>query len=309
MKKKFKSILLFSSILGVGAITAGAVALTSCGNVDKPIDNTTSVTPNLNPNNPSITPPNIDIPNNEGNQNSSQEQTPIVLPTLDEIQRAIIKNSPTLSWLYDTTGGARFILNSQNITTEDNINNDVNDKNVNDLMTLCGLKENIDPFKDNAYFPNALIFEQAANKTNNFVNITTDPTLGSNISFYLFDKDAINPLLDTNWVQLGGQQSTNIELLSNTNLYLAIKFSDDITQYGYDVPQLVSENIDNSISKQYIFENLPHVGNIINGNQQNETITNDFNKKIFFYRLNKQSTQESVNNFSIATPNKVELIL
>ena len=97
MKKKFKSILLFSSILGVGAITAGAVALTSCGNVDKPIDNTTSVTPNLNPNNPSITPPNIDIPNNEGNQNSSQEQTPIVLPTLDEIQRAIIKNSPTLS--------------------------------------------------------------------------------------------------------------------------------------------------------------------------------------------------------------------
>ena len=65
-------------------------------------------------------------------------------------------------------------------------------------MTLCGLKENIDPFKDNAYFPNALIFEQAANKTNNFVNITTDPTLGSNISFYLFDKDAINPLLDTN---------------------------------------------------------------------------------------------------------------
>ena len=98
MEKKFKNILLFSSILGLGAITASSIALTSCSNVD----NTKPSTPG-DPNNPSITPPNTNIPDSDGsisggnNQDSSQEETPIVLPTLDERQRAIIKNSPTLS--------------------------------------------------------------------------------------------------------------------------------------------------------------------------------------------------------------------
>ena len=353
MKKKFKNILLFSSILGLGAITASSIALTSCSNVDKPVDNTkpstpgdsnnnnnngstqnpsTPVTPNpnpstpVNPNNPSITPPNTNIPDSDGsisggndqdssnNQDSSQEQTPIVLPTLDERQRAIIKNSPTLSWIYDTTGGARFILNNQNITTEDNINSDVKDSNVKDLMTLCGLKQNIDPFKDNAYFPDALTFSQAVNKAGNPINVnaTVDSTLASSISFYLFNQNAIDPLHDANWIKLGDSQ--NIELLNNANLYLAIKFSDDITQYGYDVPQLFAENNNNTISNQYTFQNLSNVGQDVNNKanpseQTSDIGQSDFNKKIFFYKLNKTSTQQLADDSVGQTSNKIELVL
>ena len=67
-------------------------------------------------------------------------------------------------------------------------------------MTLCGLKQNIDPFKDNAYFPNALTFSQVVNKVGNSINVNTtvDSTLASSISFYLFDQNAIDPLNDAN---------------------------------------------------------------------------------------------------------------
>ena len=333
MKKKFKSILLFSSILGVGAITAGAVALTSCGsNVDKPIDNTTSskpITPNipndnLDSGNSTQKPSTPITPNPPGsdsgisggnNQDSSQEQTPIVLPTLDERQRAIIKNSPTLSWLYDTTGGARFILNNQNITTQDNINNDVNDKNVNDLMTLCGLKQNIDPFKDNAYFPNALTFSQAVNKAGNStnVNITVDPSLSDSISFYLFNNYAINPLDGESWIKLG--DSKNIELLNNASLYFAIKFNENIIDdYDYAVPQLFAENNNNTISNQYTFQNLSSVGQDVNSKansreQTSDISQSDFNKNVFFYKLKKTSTERLADDSVDQTSNKVELVL
>ena len=179
-------------------------------------------------------------------------------------------------------------------------------------MTLCGLKQNIDPFKDNAYFPNALTFIQAVNKVGNSINVNTtvDPTLASSVSFYLFDQNAIYPLNDASWIKLGGSQ--NIELLNNANLYLAIKFSDDITQYGYDVPQLFAENNNNTISNQYTFQNLSNVGKGVKVNPSEKTSDisqSDFNKKIFFYKLNGTSTQTLVNDSVDQTSNKIELVL
>jgi hypothetical protein len=51
-----------------------------------------------------------------------------------------------------------------------------------------------------SYFPNALTFSQAVNKAGSSINvdITVDPALSDSISFYLFDKDAVDPLHDAN---------------------------------------------------------------------------------------------------------------
>ena len=57
MKNKFKNILLFSSILGLGAITASSIALTSCSNVE---DSTPSIETN---------------PDNSGNSNSGNNNS------------------------------------------------------------------------------------------------------------------------------------------------------------------------------------------------------------------------------------------
>lgn len=356
MKKKFKSILLFSSILGLGAITTGAIALTSCGsNVEDSVgssgDQGSQLPPNNNQtgegnsgsdSNTQVTPPTQQpqIPTVKPDQGETtnppveeqkptEEEKPIVMPVITPEQREIIAKSPSLSYLYDTNRGARFILNEPNKINETNINTDVTDSNVHDLMTLCGFKSNMDPFLDNAYFADALTFTKANVKaaeeapTSTSVKVVEDPILSSkNISFYLYknttsDSEVVQtiaeqPVVDDvsnpdKWIKLGASDQT-IKLEDTKNIYIALSFVDDITQSNYDVPQLFAENPDNSISSEYTFTNITG-SNVSSRAADNEsTPTKKLNRDTFLYQLNKKSSSKTAKAEPV-TSNKIELVL
>ena len=359
MKKKFKSILLFSSILGVAAIATGAISLTSCGsNVEDSVGGSGDQGSQLPPNNnqtgegnsgsdsntqdtpssqqpqqpqiPTVKPDQGETTNPPVDQQKpTEEEKPIVMPPITPEQREIIAKSPSLSYLYDTNRGARFILNEPNKINETNINTDVTDSNVHDLMTLCGFKSNMDPFLDNAYFADALTFTKANVKaaeeapTSTSVKVVEDPILSSkNISFYLYknttsDSEVVQtiaeqPVVDDvsnpdKWIKLGASDQT-IKLEDTKNIYIALSFVDDITQSDYDVPQLFAENSDNSISSEYTFTNITG-SNVSSRAADNEsTPTKKLNRDTFLYQLNKKSSSKTAEAEPI-TSNKIELVL
>ena len=365
MKKKFKSILLFSSILGVAAITTGAITLTSCGsNVEDSVggsgdqgsqlppnnnqtgegnsgsDSNTQVTPpSQQPQNPILKPDQDQTPPSDtGTTNPSVDnQEPIVMPAISPEQREIIAKSPSLSYLYDTNRGARFILNEPNKINETNINTDVTDSNVHDLLTLCGFKSNMDPFLDNAYFADALTFTKADVKAAEETQTATKFTIledsylaKNNVSFYLYKESTTNS--DTaksnviltndekidasvndqqNWILLGNGNQQEITLEEGKPVYIAVSFPGKITDYKYDVPQLFAENSDNSISSEYTFKNIKEVVKPSESSRDGAVVeppAKKLNENIFLYELNKNGGSKAIKETS-TIPNKIELVL